>query len=358
MSKDDVIRVAYYNPEKGFVGIEKLYRKLKPQGVSREDIRKFLKKQEVYQVNKKNNKKMASFIPRYPLQEFQIDLIYLDDKHLNKASYGLCCIDAFSKKADVQLMKRKTKEETVDGMMDCMRALGVPEMIYCDEGSEFNNAPFKKMCKELDIKLVFTIRHAPIVERFNRTIKEMLHKYLQSTGTKTIVNVLPKIVRNYNNSYHSIIGMAPNEVNEDTMHIAQINLIRKLHRVPYVEYKVGDRVRVQVKPKSFVKGYRPKYSKTIYEITKKGDGWYGTSKDNRQYLKSNLQLVDESEINPELPDLEGTREGHLREIRNRPREEFESAAQIEEEPQRRRSARERKPASYVVDERYGKVRWS
>jgi len=114
----DIIRKTYYNPEEGFVGIDKLYRKLKPQGVSRADIIQFLKKQEVYQVNKKNNRKQGSFIPRYPYQEFQIDLIYLDDSHLNKASYGLCCIDAFSKKADVQLMKKRTKEETVDAMIE------------------------------------------------------------------------------------------------------------------------------------------------------------------------------------------------------------------------------------------------
>jgi hypothetical protein len=39
-------------------------------------------------VNKKNNRKMRSLIPRYPLQEFQIDLIHLDDSHLNNARYG------------------------------------------------------------------------------------------------------------------------------------------------------------------------------------------------------------------------------------------------------------------------------
>ena len=42
-----------------------------------------------------------------------IDLIYLENKHLNKASYGLVCIDIFSKKGDVELMKKKTAKETV-----------------------------------------------------------------------------------------------------------------------------------------------------------------------------------------------------------------------------------------------------
>jgi len=350
----DIVRKAYYNPDEGFVGIDKLYRKLKPQGVTRADIITFLKKQEVYQVNKKNNRKAGSFIPRYEYQEFQIDLIYLDDAHLNKASYGLCCIDAFSKKADVQLMKRRTKEDTTTAMIELLERMGIPDVIYADEGSEFNNSAFRNLCDEMKIELILTLRHAPIVERFNRTIKEMLNKYLQSTNTKSIVNVLPKIVRNYNNSYHSTIGMAPKEVNKDTEHIVQINLLKHLTPLPYVKMQVGDRVRVQVKPKSFIKGYRPKYSKNIYEITEKGDGYYKTTKDDRHYLKANLKLVTDAEVNPEQPDFAGSREAHLKEMRERRRdgEEVAPASEVN-----RRSVRERKPENLVEDKRFGKISW-
>ena len=53
-----------------------------------------------------------------------------------------------------------------------------------------------------NIEIIFTLGHAPMVERFNRTLKELLNKYLQSTNSKTITNVLPKILNNYNSSYH------------------------------------------------------------------------------------------------------------------------------------------------------------
>lgn len=357
---EDIIRKTYYNPDEGFVGIDKLYRKLKSSGVTKDEIKAFLKKQEVYQVNKKNNKKSASWLPRFPMQEFQIDLIYLDDTHLNKAAYGLCVIDAFSKRADVELMKKRTSGATVDAMMNVLDRMGVPDSFYCDEGSEFNNAAFKRLCDELGIHLIFTIRHAPIVERFNRTVKEMLSKYLQSTNSKTIVNVLPKIVANYNNSFHSSIGMAPSEVNKDTMHIAQINLIKRSTIVPYYSFEVGDRVRVQVKPKSFVKGYKPKFSKTIYEVTEKGKGYYLTTKDDRKYLRSNLQKVTEAEENPEAPELEDTREGQLRRMARERSErvhsgdDMESVADIEPNV---RSVRSRKPVSYAEDVKYGRIKW-
>ena len=360
MSKlDSIISKAYYDPSSGFVGINKLYRKLKDKGVKQKHIADWLARQEVYQVNKKNNRKQTSFIPRFPKQEFQIDLIYLENEQLNQASYGLCCIDAFTKQADIELMKTRTKIATVDAMMAIFDRMGIPTMIYCDEGSEFTNKAFQQLCKELGIRLVFTLRHAPIVERFNRTIKEMIERYLQSTNTKTITTVLKKMLNNYNNSYHSSIGMAPNEVNEKTMHIAQINLVKHLNPIHAKPLKVGDKVRVQVKPKSFVKGYKPKYSKEIYTITVKGRGYYETSKDDREYSRSNLQKVRSFEINPEKPDLEGTAEGRLRNMKNLPKREYLiPEPEPAEEVRARRSKRERRPIELVSDPRYGKVNWS
>ena len=214
-NKQETIRSAYYDASTGFTGVEKLYRLLKNKGVTRKEIKDFLAKQEIVQISKKNYGKMNSFIPQHPLQEFQIDLIYLENKHLNKASYGLVAIDAFTKKATVELLKRKTAKEVVIAMKKVFETLGIPKMVYTDEGSEFTNNDFKKFLDEHKVELVLTLRHATIAERFNRTFKELLYKYLQSTKTKTIINVLPKILNNYNNSYHKTIGMAPNEVNEN-----------------------------------------------------------------------------------------------------------------------------------------------
>jgi hypothetical protein len=153
------------------------------------------------------------------------------------------------------------------------------------------------------------------------------------------------MLNNYNNSYHTTIGMSPNEVNENTMHLAQMNLIKHLTAPTLPPLAVGDKVRVQLKPESFIKGYKPKYSKAIFEVTEKGRGYYKTNKDDRDYFRANLQKIEASEINPEKPDLEGTREGHLKTIRERPRREY-----LLPEPEAR-SKRVRRPISY--DERYG-----
>lgn len=64
MNKEEIIRKYYYDPEVGFSGIDKLYYKLKNQGINRHDIINFLKKQKVYQTNKKVNYKHNSFISK------------------------------------------------------------------------------------------------------------------------------------------------------------------------------------------------------------------------------------------------------------------------------------------------------
>ncbi len=75
----------------------------------------------------------------------------------------------------------------------------------------FNNKELKKLCDDKKIELIFALSHAPTVERANRTIKAMLYRYLESTNSKTFINVLPSILKAYNTSYHSTINMSPIE---------------------------------------------------------------------------------------------------------------------------------------------------
>src|ERR1700733_4351929 len=98
MSNEEIIREAFYDPSVGFTGAEKLYKYLQKKGhnITRKEVKNFLSKQEITQVSQKNYGKAGSFVPPYPLYEFQIDLIYLDNAQLNKKSYGLVCIDTCS----------------------------------------------------------------------------------------------------------------------------------------------------------------------------------------------------------------------------------------------------------------------
>ena len=55
---------------------------------------------------------------------------------------------------------------------------------------------------------------ASVVERFNRTFKNKMYKYFTTKDTLTCINVLPKLVKSYNNTYHRSIKMKPTQVTE------------------------------------------------------------------------------------------------------------------------------------------------
>lgn len=332
---EDIIRKYYYDPSSGFVGVNKLYQKIKKShpSISIRDIKNFISKQEIYQTSKKVTGRLNSFVPHNILQEIQVDLIYIENKHLNKASYGLTAIDAFTKRATCILLKKKDEKNVIEAMKQVLSILGIPEMVYCDEGSEFTSNAFRKLMADNKIKLVFTIGHATIVERFNRTLKEQLAKYLQSTNSKTIINVLPKILDNYNNSYHVSIGMNPNEVNDTNKHIVQLNLYKHARMKIREEIKEGDKVRVKLKRKTFDKGYKPKYSKSIYKITSIEKPYYYVEGLQRGYLRAEIMKIHSVETNLEKPLLENTREGHLKNIKNIPptQEKIDLAQQLNRE---------------------------
>jgi transposase InsO family protein len=355
MNSQDIIKETFYHPLEGFIGADALYRKLKPKGISMKEIKLFLQKQEVVQRNKKNTQTKNSFVAKYPMQEFQVDLIYIDDPHLNQARYGLCAIDAFTKRADIVLMKKKTKEDTVDALMDIFERMGIPDILFSDEGSEFDNSDVHKLCKRLNIEQVFTFTHATMIERFNRTIKEKIHKYLQSTNSKTIINVLPKLVSNYNNTFHHTIGMTPNEVNRKTMHIAQLNIIKNatLKRLPTLQ--IGQTVRIELKPKSFQKGYRPKFSLTTHKITAKDKYYYYVDGEKRGFFRSNLQPVNGVEVNIKPADLDNTLEGRLKNMKRVEKNYDIPVSNLEERRQMR--PRARNPTNQLVDDLYGKINY-
>ena len=54
--KVERIRQAYYDPKMGLVSGDRLYRKLRSQGITRKDITNFLEKQQVNQMHHQSKK--------------------------------------------------------------------------------------------------------------------------------------------------------------------------------------------------------------------------------------------------------------------------------------------------------------
>jgi hypothetical protein len=176
----------------------------------------------------------------------------------------------------------------------------------------------KTMLEGRGIKMIFTTIHATMVERVNRTIKEMIDVYLRSTNSKTITKVLPKVLLNYNGSFHRSIGMTPNQAATAEINKVRANLeiaSKRLVKRPVI--MEGDSVRHALKPTVGKKTYaRPKFSAEVHEVKEKDGGEYTTDKKvqgkNKTYLRAHLLKVDSVETSTAKADLEGTLEGRLK----------------------------------------------
>ena len=57
---------------------------------------------------------------------------------------------------------------------------------------------------------------AVVVERFNRTLKNVTWKHFTANTTNKYLDVLPSVLEKYNNTFHRTIKMTPKEASQKT----------------------------------------------------------------------------------------------------------------------------------------------
>ena len=132
-------------------------------------------------------------------------------------------------------------------------------------------------------------------------------------NTTKYIDVLPKIISNYNSSYHSGIKKVPNDVEEDDEDV--IKLTNKKYNKAKLEetkFNVGDSVRFILNRKQFEKRTLAKWSKTIHKIISNTEHSY-TLDNGKTYKYYELQKVNIIQ-KLERPITEPTRE-QMRKVR-------------------------------------------
>ena len=102
-----------------------------------------------------------------------------------------------------------------------------------------------------------------VAERFIRTLKSKIYKYMTSISKNVYIDKLDDIVDEYNNTYHTTIKMKPFDVKDNTY----INTSKEINnKAP--KFKVGDRVRISKYKNIFAKGYMPNLREEVFIIKK------------------------------------------------------------------------------------------
>ena len=140
-----------------------------------------------------------------------------------------------------------------------------PNKIWVDKGSKFYNNSFKKWLKDNDIEM-YSIHNegkSVVAERFIRTLKNKIYKYMTSMSKNVYIDKLDDIVNEYNNTYHRTIKMKPVDVKDNTY----VDFEKEVNNKD-PNFKTGDHVRISKYKNIFVKGYMTNWSEEIFAISK------------------------------------------------------------------------------------------
>lgn len=265
-----------------FGRVDTLYNLVREEGVhkiTKKQIKEFLSGRDEYTLHKPlyHKIKTGHIIIGGINDTHQMDLVDFG-KESGKVNDGfiylLTVIDCFSKMAYVSPLKRKTGEQIVHALNEIYEGKDTPTTIVTDAGKEFTNKTTQDWFKSHDIQfyIAYGTHKAQFIERFNRTLKTLISRYMTLHNTYRYIDVLQNLVTAYNSRYHSSTGYKPIDVNETN----DKQIFIKMYGSPSEwftnlkapKFKIGDHVRISRLKGPFEKGYEETYTREIYVISR------------------------------------------------------------------------------------------
>ena len=306
-----MMKEIYYNPAHpaGYGTGEKLFiaMKKKDPKTSREEVFHWLSKQRAHFLSQTRRKfERRKVLVRGVQHQFQADLMDFSAiaNYNYNFKYVLTVIDCFSRKAFAKPLRSKKGFILSRALKEAFQFLGTPKKLQTDQGSEFFNQDVRKFLRERNVAHFFAKQElkAQMVERFNRTLRNKIAKYIFGENTLKFAPQLSNFLQSYNNSVHSALKKyTPNQVNKRNE--AEVRTIlykeyfaknKKLHK-----FEIGDKVRPIIKRDKFKK-MEKQFEEDIFIITDKVESFpptYQLKKESNNnavkgvYYEKQLQLV-------------------------------------------------------------------
>ena len=107
----------------------------------------------------------------------------------------------------------------------------------------------QKFFEDNNVKIYHTYSNlkAVYIERFNRSLRELMMKSFVKNNNTVWYNILPNLIKIYNNRYHHTIKMKPIDVNKSNEKYIKntIYSYNKTNKIP--KFKIDDLVRISLK---------------------------------------------------------------------------------------------------------------
>ena len=147
-----------------------------------------------------------------------------------------------------------------------------PKYIWSDQESAFFSKEMLKFFEDNNIKIYHTHSNlkAVVIERFIRSLRELMMKEFVKNNNTVWYNILPELIKKYNNRYHKTIKMKPIDVNK-TNEIYIKNTVYNYditNKKP--KYKINDIVRISLKRRELFDkpSANIKWSEELFKIYK------------------------------------------------------------------------------------------
>lgn len=242
-----------------------------------EAVKKWLSRQPSYA----STRRVRQRFPRRPVlvrgvrHQYQADL--MDYKAAAKDNFGnkylLTVIDCFSRYAAAIPLRTKKGSDVVAALGKAFRQMGgFPIKLQTDRGTEFYNSDVKSFLRENNVSHFSTDQEykAQIVERFNRTVRERVKKFMIAKGSLQFVPSLPSLIAAYNARPHRTLGgkLAPKDVSFENEAKVRDILYGPYFRAKRKEakFQMGDKVRIATYRKTFMRAHDKTFTEPHFEI--------------------------------------------------------------------------------------------
>ena len=166
----------------------------------------------------------------------------------NGYKYIFTNIDIFSKYAYAYPIKYK-KIQDIKPCFEKIFKNNKPKFIWSDKEPAFLSKEMQQFFKNNNVKIYHTNSHlkAVVIERFNRSLRELMMKEFVKNNNTVWYNILPKLIKIYNNRYHSTIKMKPIQVNKSNEKYIKENIYTYSKTSKNPKFKINDLVRISLK---------------------------------------------------------------------------------------------------------------
>ena len=144
------------------------------------------------------------------------------------------------------------KTKTIKDIKPCFEKIfkeRKPLYIWSDQESSFFSKEMLKFFEDNKVKIYHTYSNlkAVVIERFNRSLRELMMKEFVKNNNTIWYNILDELIKKCNNRYHNTIKMKPINVNKSNEKHIKDSIYKYNITNKKPKYKINDLVRISLK---------------------------------------------------------------------------------------------------------------